>query len=75
MELGNMKVKGVAARLPKKTNTTKATTNISILIETFVHLDSDGVQAVSDLLQLRVAFTNLLRPEKKEILELKTKIA
>lgn len=60
-----MKVKGVAARLPKKPKTIIAITSISILLETFIHLDSDGVQAVSNLLQLRVAFTNLLTPEKK----------
>lgn len=64
-----------SSQVTKKTKTAKSTTNINIILEAFVHLDSDGVQAVSNLLQLRVAFTNLLTPEKKEILELQRKTA
>lgn len=52
-----------------RNKTVKATTDIRSFLGAFVHLDSDGVQAVSDLLQLRVAFTNLLK-KKNVILEL-----
>lgn len=46
----------------------------SILLEALAHLDSDGVQAVSNLVELRVAFTNLLTSKKKETLELQRKV-
>lgn len=48
-----------------RNKTMNAATDIWSLLEIFVHLDSDGVQAVGDLLQLRVAFTNLLNKRKK----------
>lgn len=76
-----MKVQGVAARFQKIKNPTKKKKNqekqppilASILLEALVHLDSDGVQAISNLVQLRVAFTNLLTPKKKETVELHRK--
>lgn len=66
---------GNGRQVTKKTQTVTGITSISILLEAFIHLDSDGVQAVSNLLQLRVAFTNLLTPEKTQILEFQRKIA
>lgn len=75
-------MQGVAARfqkiknppkINKKTQKKQPPVLASILLEALVHLDSDGVQAVSNLVQLRVAFTNLLTPKKKETLELQRK--
>lgn len=45
-----------------------ATDSRSVSEQVFVHLDSDGVQAVGDLLQLRVAFTNLFIKRKKNVI-------
>ena len=55
---------GISSQVTK--NKTKATINIRGALEALVHLDSDGVQAVSNLLQLRVAFTNLLNKGDKK---------
>lgn len=76
MKLGTRKLEGEgsSSQITKKTQKQQKQPPILVFFQKH-HLDSDGVQAVSNLLQLRVAFTNLLTPEKKEILELQRKTA